>query len=149
MSGGPSSPHSFGGARGSTSAAGRGAWGRTSTAHAAIADGHWHSFGNAHFVGGHPVFVHPGFGCCFFGFGVGFGFGFGFGWPGWGPFWGGPYPYYPYYPYWPTGYYAPPPPNSPPPDSTTPSSPPPDLVPPQDNARSNTATSDQQLLQRI
>jgi len=139
--GGNSLPaRNFSGARGSPSVGrggngavpSRGLSGSTATAHAAIVDGQWHSFGNVHPAGstlnsnrvgvatasfsttwhgvgwwGHPASF--GWGCCGWGWGWGFGFGFGFGF-GWGSLWS-PYWYWPpySYSYYPWGYYYPPP----------------------------------------
>jgi hypothetical protein len=120
-----------GGARVSGVAAGRGWGSRTATAHAAIADGHWHSFGaarttprvNTHVVARasfanpawgvgawhgwhgniwHGHWAHPAFGWGCCGWGWGFGFGISFGVGfGWG--WGAPWvPFW----YWPPYTYA-------------------------------------------
>jgi hypothetical protein len=110
--------HNFAGAGRSTAGRSLGnsasvsrSWGRSATtAHAAVADGHWHTFGSTAWHGGawNTAVVH-GVGCCVstfgfgFGFGVGFGFGFGFG--GWGFGWG--VPWVPFW-YWPSySYYSP------------------------------------------
>jgi hypothetical protein len=129
--------HSFGsgksasmaGRSGGGTAAGRSASGMT-TAHAAIADGRWHSFGNAGSAAGSALTSNPrpaqgaifnrgGLGFANSGWNGGFGFrggysgfgwgccgwglglGWGFGW-GWGPFWDWP-PYW-YNPWWDYGY---------------------------------------------
>lgn len=82
----------------------------------AIADGQWHSFGNAHAAfagtshfGGNPGLIRAGYGGFGYGgwgyrgygFGCwGCGWGFGFGWgPAWGFAWDPFWAFYPY-PYW-------------------------------------------------
>lgn len=111
---------------------GRGLSGSTATAHAAIVDGQWHSFGSQAFANhatavstvhtnraavattsftttwhgagwwGHPASF--GWGCCGWGWGWGFGFGVGFGF-GFGFGWGSPWSPYWYWPPYSYSYY--------------------------------------------